>query len=369
MYTSPLHLLQLLEERKRKGLFRSLKLYDHLIDFSSNDYLGFSKEGFLKKNTTTQTNLPSGSTGSRLISGNTKFAEELEEKIASFHNAEAALLFNSGYDANVGLLSSIASKHDLILYDELVHASIHDGIRLSLAKYYKIKHNNVEHLKLLLERNSDVKGSVFIVVESIYSMDGDMAPLQELITLCDNKKIFLIVDEAHAIGVCGNKGGGLCEEHKVEEKCFARVYTYGKAMGCHGASVVGSKILKEYLINFARSFIYTTALPLHSLLCIDAAYLALQKTDAVDKLRQNINYFNELTASINRFIPSTSAIHCLIYGNNEKVNEIESLFEKSGFFVKGIKSPTVKQGSERIRICLHAYNTKHEIEQLVKLLR
>lgn len=369
MYKGPLHLLHMLEERKRKGLFRSLKTYDHLIDFSSNDYLGFSKQGLIQKKVSEQKSISLvGSTGSRLISGNTNYAEQLEKKIASFHNAEAALLFNSGYDANVGLLSALVSKHDLILYDELIHASVHDGIRLSLAKHYKIKHNDIGHLKLMLERNKDVTGSVFIVVESVYSMDGDSAPLKELIALCDNKKIFLIVDEAHAIGVFGKNGRGLCNELGVEKECFARVYTYGKAMGCHGAAVVGSEVLQSYLINFARSFIYTTALPVHSLQMINAAYELLEETDAMNKLQQNIAYFNSCVTDKAQFIKSNSAIHCCIYPGIDKLIPAERSFEEKGFFVKGIKSPTVKAGAERVRICLHAFNTKEEIKQLSELV-
>jgi 8-amino-7-oxononanoate synthase len=370
MIKGPLHLVQAIEERKRKGLFRSLKYNYPKIDFSSNDYLGFSTEGLIEKKIKDVIPIAigitnSGSTGSRLISGNSKFTEELESSIAKFHSAEAALIFNSGYDANVGLLSCIAGKRDLILYDELIHASIHDGIRMGYAKYYKIKHNNIEHLKLLIERNKDLVDNIFIVVESVYSMDGDSAKLKEIVKVCDNKKTFLIVDEAHAIGVFGKNGRGLCNELGIEDKCFARVYTYGKAMGCHGAAIVGNQILKDYLVNFARSFIYTTALPQHSLLMIKAAYDLLQEGKLQQQLRKNIDYFNSLTKD---FIESTSAIHCKLFPGNHNVDIIESKFEKGSLFVKGIKSPTVKEGAERVRICLHAFNTKEEIKKLVDII-
>lgn len=370
MCNGPLHLLHLLEERKRKGLFRSLKSYDNLIDFSSNDYLGFSKQGLLYHKTKWQTaSNQSGSTGSRLISGNTDYVIVLERRIAAFHNSEAALLFNSGYDANIGLMSCIAGKHDLILYDELIHASVHDGIRLSLAKQYKIRHNDIEHLKRMLDRNSDIQGSVFIVVESVYSMDGDCAPLLEIAKLCDNKKVFLVVDEAHAIGVFGKNGRGLCNELNIERDCFARIYTYGKAMGCHGAAVVGNEVLRDFLINFARSFIYTTALPLHSLQMINAAYDLLPETDAIEKLKTNIAYFNELVKNKSGYVLSNSAIHCFLIPGNDRVSEAETDFEEKGFFVKAIKSPTVKAGSERVRICLHAFNSREEIIHLAEGLQ
>ncbi len=364
MTISPLHLVQAIEERKRKGLFRSLKYNYPEIDFSSNDYLGFSKRGLIERKLK-ETSLHSGSTGSRLISGNTQYTEQLENFIAHFHSAEAALIFNSGYDANVGLLSSIAGKRDLVLYDELIHASIHDGIRMGYAKYYKIKHNNIEHLKVLIERNKDLVDNIFVVVESVYSMDGDCAKLKELSKICDGKKIFLIVDEAHALGVFGRYGKGVCDELGIENKCFARIYTYGKAMGCHGAAIVGSHDLRDFLINFARSFIYTTALPMHSLQSIEAAYELLQEGQRQEQLRENINYFNSLTKD---FIESTSAIHCKLFPGNHNVDIIEAQFEKKDMFVKGIKSPTVKEGAERIRICLHAFNTKEEIKNLVKII-
>lgn len=363
----PLHLVHSLEERKRKGLFRTLKQNYPAIDFSSNDYLGFSRDGLIIEKIG-HSDVKAGSTGSRLISGNTAFTEELEAYIAGFHSAESALLFNSGYDANVGLLSSIAGKRDLILYDELIHASIHDGIRMGYANYYKIKHNDVEHLRRLIDRNKERVDNIFVVVESVYSMDGDCAKLKEMVQLCDNKKVFLIVDEAHAIGIFGKNGRGLCNELGVEEKCFARLYTYGKAMGCHGAAIVGNHQLRDFLINFARSFVYTTALPKHSLQMIKAAYELLSNTDRVEQLKENISFFNSLIRNDDKFIESKSAIHCRLFPGNHNVDIIESQFEKSDMFVKGIKSPTVKEGAERVRICLHAFNTKAEITKLVNLI-
>jgi 8-amino-7-oxononanoate synthase len=368
MYKGPLHLVQAIEERKRKGLFRSLKNNYPSIDFSSNDYLGFSKDGLIEKKLENLDLKRSGSAGSRLISGNTQLAEELEGHIAKFHSAEAALIFNSGYDANVGLLSSIPTKKDLVLYDELVHASIHDGIRLSFAKQYKIRHNDIEHLKRLIERNKDLVENIYVVVESVYSMDGDSADLRSLVQICDNKKLFLIIDEAHAIGVYGKNGRGLCNELGIEDKIFSRVYTYGKAMGCHGAAVVGNKELKDYLINFARSFIYTTALPLHSLYRIKAAYELLMETGQIQKLKENISYFKSLVKG-GKFIASDSAIQCSLFPGNHNVDGIEKEFGNNDLFVKGIKSPTVKEGAERVRICLHAFNTKEEIKKLAEIIK
>ena len=380
MSKSPLHLLKAIEERKSKNLFRELKNNFPGIDFCSNDYLGFSKSGLLHKKTqqlfpdisstgSARGMNPTGSTGSRLISGNSKFIEETEQKIASFHNSDVALLFNSGYDANVGLMSSVPQKGDLVLYDELIHASLYDGIRLSHATHYKFKHNQTEQLEELIKRHQNTFKTIYVVVESIYSMDGDEAPLKKLTALKNKYKLFLIVDEAHAIGVFGKKGRGLCNELGIETEIFARIYTYGKAMGCHGAAIAGDKILRNYLINFARSFIYTTALPPVSIATINAAYELLQDTKQIEALNKNISYFNAASKKINGFIPSRGAIHCKIVKGNMVVDKIEKLLAAGSVYIKAIKSPTVKAGEERLRICLHAFNTEKEIKKLLTLVQ
>lgn len=365
----PSTLLSKLEHVKSKHLFRSLKDSYPLIDFSSNDYLGFSTQGFLLERISLQKNSKHfGSTGSRLISGNSELFNEVEKEIADFHSAESALIFNSGYDANLGLLSSVPQKGDLIISDELIHASLIDGIRLNFATHYKFKHNDLNSFKELVERHRDKFKETYLVVESVYSMDGDCAPLKELVELCKQYDIYLIVDEAHAIGVFGNQGRGLCHELAIEQDCFARIYTYGKAMGCHGASVVGSRELKDYLINFSRSFIFTTAMPEHSLHGIKAAYELLHTTNQIDLLRNNIRYFNQQLKLGNSFIKSESSIHCKIISGNKAVQDLEENLAKQNLFVKSIKSPTVKEGEERIRVCLHSFNTKQEIDLLLELL-
>lgn len=368
-FKSPLHLSGLLNERRSKGLFRYLRQQYPAIDFSSNDYLGFSRNNILISQFGIERKAGAGSTGSRLISGNSPAFEETEAHIATFHQAEAALLFNSGYDANVGLLSSVPQKNDLVLSDELIHASIYDGIRLSYAQHYKFRHNDMGHLSDLLARHSGKFTNIYIVVESVYSMDGDFAALQEIVDLCHGHGAYLIVDEAHAIGVFGSQGRGLCQQLGIEKDCLARIYTYGKAMGCHGAAVVGSSLLRDYLVNFARAFIYTTAMPGHSLQMIGAAYGLLESTGAIGQLRENIAYFNEGIKGDEAFIPSSSAIHCRIIPGNDKVQAAEDQLAAADIFAKSIKSPTVKQGQERIRFCLHAFNTKAEIDLLLGALK
>jgi 8-amino-7-oxononanoate synthase len=365
----PSTIFSLLQQRKEQQAFRTLKSNYPTIDFSSNDYLGFSTLGLLQQEIQTlDSSIKTGSTGSRLISGNSKLFQEVENNIANFHHSESALIFNSGYDANLGLLSSVPQKGDLILSDELIHASLIDGIRLSYATYYKFKHNSIEALEALLIRHKEAFKEIYIVVESVYSMDGDCAPLREYVMLCEKYKAHLIVDEAHAIGVFGSQGKGLCNELQIEKKCFARIYTYGKAMGCHGASVVGSNVLKDFLINFSRSFIYTTAMPEHSILAINAAYRLLQTTPQIAELKKNIAYFNSKISNSGAFIESMSSIHCKIVSGNQEVQALEDKCWKNNLFVKSIKSPTVKATQERIRICLHAFNTQQEIDLLLSFL-
>ncbi len=364
----PKNLAALMAQRREKGFLRDLKQSFPAVDFSSNDYLGFSSKGLLAEQLKTlEPSLRIGSTGSRLISGNSALYEELEREVALFHHAPAALLYNSGYDANLGLLSSVPQKNDLILSDELIHASLIDGIRLSYATNYKFRHNDLEALQELALRHRDKYDHIYVVVESVYSMDGDSAPLREMAELCKKYQLYLIVDEAHAIGIFGKQGRGLCEELRIEKDCFARIYTYGKAMGCHGAAIAGSAELKHFLINFSRSFIYTTAMPEHSLLAIKAAYRLLVTNSGIGALNANIDYFNSLLSGAS-VIKSNSAIHCKLVTGNQQVQDLEDDCALNRLFVKAIKSPTVKEGQERVRICLHAFNTKEEIDRLVQLV-
>ncbi|WP_017257489.1 aminotransferase class I/II-fold pyridoxal phosphate-dependent enzyme [Pedobacter arcticus] len=360
-----------LTERQRENSLRELHQYQEgLADFFSNDYLSFAQSICHKQKIQqlldAHPNYKNGATGSRLISGNTKFAEELEQKIADFHQAEAVLIFNSGYDANVGLLSSIAQRGDTIICDELIHASLIDGARLSLANRYTFAHND---LRALEEKLKQSKGNIFVVTESVFSMDGDCAPLLELSELTEKYKANLIVDEAHALGVFGKYGEGLTQHLNLQHKVFARIYTFGKALGCHGAAVVGSTLLRQYLINFARSFIYTTALPYHALACIAVGYEEITKTSERALLLENIRLFTRLTSrKENTVMPSASAIQSILVPGNEACKKLATQLQKSGFNVKAILSPTVAKGKERLRICLHAHNTKAEIYELTSQL-
>ena len=359
------HIEKRLAERKASGTYRTLKPESTLIDFCSNDYLGFARSPILKNSIVEELNkrpqFLNGSTGSRLLSGNLTYTEDVEQQIASFHNSEAGLIFNSGYDANIGLFSSLPQRGDIIIADELIHASIIDGARLSYANRYTFKHNDLDSLEGKLKQ---AKGNCYVVIESVYSMDGDTAPIMEILMLTEKYHAHLIIDEAHAVGLY--KKGLVCLLG-LEERVFARVVTFGKALGCHGAIVLGSNLLREYLINFARSFIYTTAAAVHQIASVKMAYELLQQSDEViETLRTNINAFKQWVNYNHSYplIKSDSAIQCILLNSNDEAKQWAAQLQNAGMDVRAILSPTVPQGTERIRICLHAFNTLNEITLL-----
>jgi 8-amino-7-oxononanoate synthase len=360
---------QKLKERTDNGSLRTLSVNDTLVDFCSNDYLGIARSSefrsMLAEDSKRYADRSIGSTGSRLISGNDQFTEELENEIAAFHYSESALIFNSGYDANVGLFSCIASRGDTIVLDELIHASIIDGARLSNAHRYTFKHNDLQSLE---DKLKIAKGKIFIGAESIYSMDGDMAPLTEIIALAERYSAAVIVDEAHAIGIFGSKGRGVVEQTGLCNKVFARVVTFGKALGCHGAAVLGRSSLRCYLINFARPFIYTTAASFYTHLSVQTAYKFLVASD-LSGIHNKIKLFKTQVARFNsQIIPSDSPIQSLLIAGNAQAKELASALQHEQFDVRAILHPTVPLGKERLRICLHAFNTDEEISNLVKTI-
>ncbi|MEP7092804.1 MAG: pyridoxal phosphate-dependent aminotransferase family protein, partial [Flavobacterium sp.] len=315
--------------------------------------------------------IQNGATGSRLISGNHYLYQISETFISQFHESESALIFNSGYDANVGFFSALPQRNDVILYDELSHASIRDGIVMSNAKSYKFNHNDFEDLERLILKFPDT--TIYIVTETVFSMDGDSPNLEELVGLSEKHNCYLVVDEAHTLGVFGEKGEGLTQYLHLHNRIFARIMTFGKGLGCHGAAIVGSLELKEYLVNFARSFIYTTGLPPHSVSTILTAYQHLEsKKETIEKLRQNIVFFNQQKNMLGlkpMFVRSKSAIQSAIIPGNENVKRLAQQLQDKGFDVKPILSPTVPEGQERLRFCIHSYNSEEGINQVLELLR
>ncbi|MCU0428777.1 MAG: pyridoxal phosphate-dependent aminotransferase family protein [Cytophagaceae bacterium] len=361
-------------ERLENNSLRKLSVRENLVDFFSNDYLGIAADESLYEQVLDLSDRwkskQNGSTGSRLLSGNSKHALDVEDRMAFYFKAEKCLLFNSGYNANLSILSAIPGRNDTILYDELIHASLKDGARLSMAQRFSFRHNDLQDLEQKIKKSS---GDVFVVVESVYSMDGDFAPLEALVDICERCGAHLIVDEAHSTGLFGPYGEGLCIDRQLERRIFARVYTFGKAMGMHGACIAGSRILIDYLINFARPFIYTTALPPHALATIQ---VVLERCETMSTERQELNErirdWNELASQnlpSGTFSVNKSPIQVVMMSGNNRVRNAQRALYQQGLDARAILSPTVKAGQERIRICLHRYNTEDEIKRLVRTLQ
>lgn len=353
-----------LDERRSDNALRKLVIRDNMVDFSSNDYLGIKHQRMLQPFFSGRES--HGSAGSRLLSGNYKFIEETEQFISGFHRAETSLIFNSGYAANVGIVSSVPRRGDSIFFDQLCHASLRDGIRLSFADAFSFQHNDLNDLerKLMLR-----KGNTFVVTESVFSMDGDLAPIADLVTLCEKYNAHLIVDEAHATGVIGEKGEGLVQHLRLEDKVFARVFTFGKALGCHGAAIVGSENLKIFLINFARPFIYTTALPEIAVRAILSSYQIFPEMHEERKiLARHIVRLQNSGLQFER-LNSQTPIQGLIFPGNRAVRKASQKLQEQNFDVRPILHPTVPKNRERLRINLHAFNTSEEIDNLIRTIR
>jgi len=369
----PSKLISKLKSRENSNSLRQLESSTDGIDFFSNDYLGLAKSTLIfdeAHSLTSRINdLKNGATGSRLISGNHNVHVELESYLATIHQTESALLYNSGYDANIGFFSAVPQRNDVVFYDKQIHASIRDGICLSNAKSISFKHNDLIDLEKKLNRTTQVE-EIYIVTESVFSMDGDTPNLVELIKLANQYNCKLIVDEAHALGVFGL---GITQEANLENAFFARIVTFGKGLGCHGAVILCKNDLKSYLINFSRSFIYTTALPIHAIATIKSAYTTLlSSTTENDLLKENIIFFKSYckTLHINHyFTNSDSAIQSCIVNETNKVKQVATKIINAGFNVKAILHPTVPINEERIRFCIHSFNTKVEIKQLLVTLR
>lgn len=351
-----------LNKRIEEGTFRSLSSFNG-IDFWSNDYLGLSK---IDLNQSTVNS--SGSTGSRMISGNSVMAEQCETTIATHFESEAALVYNSGYDANLGFFSCIPQKGDLVIYDAAIHASVRDGVRLSFAKTVSFAHNSLHDLEKKLQLSAETK---YVAIESLYSMGGDFAPIIHILNLCEKYGAHLIVDEAHSAGIYGENGKGIVSALAIESRIFARLITFGKAYGCHGAAILSSQMVKNFLINFSRSFIYTTALPEDSY----SRIITVLSSDILEskriRLMENCTFFRDMIKGCEYFIPSesNSPIQFLEIGSVAQTKELAQKIRANSFLTKEIVSPTVSIGKEGIRICIHSTNTFDEINSLVQLLK
>ena len=352
-----------LKERSDANALRSLKISENKIDFCSNDYLGIVKNKLMEQSISFT--LPHGSSGSRLLSGNYQLIEETEKYISNFHEAEAGLIFNSGYDANTGILSCVPQKNDTIIYDQLSHASLRDGIRLSFATAFSFLHNDLKDLEKKLA-TANTGSQKFVITESVFSMDGDFAPLKEITDLCEKYNAALIVDEAHATGIVGERGEGLVQKLRLQNKCFARIHTFGKACGAHGAIILGSEKLKKYLINFSRQFIYTTSLPPAATEAIFLSYKIFSGLkNERKKIKELVQAFQNASLKYQR-LKSDTPIQIVIIPGNEEVKKVAADLQKNNFDVRPILYPTVPKGQERLRIVLHSFNTIEEVERMVK---
>jgi 8-amino-7-oxononanoate synthase len=349
-----------LQEKKDTDALRMVRVSGNCADYFSNDYLGITKNKRIEERLRGM-EFPHGSTGSRLLAGNYSLIEEVEKKIARFHDSETALIFNSGFDANFGLLACIAGKGDLVICDKLSHASIRDGIRQSFADALSFAHNDLDDLEKKLKKR---KGNCFVVTESVFSMDGDTAPLIEIAGLCGRYGANLIVDEAHATGLIGNRGEGLVQFLNLQDHCFARIHTFGKALGCHGAAILGSRLLRDYLINFCRPFIFSTALPPVAAAAINSSYdIFPEMTDEREFLKTLIRLFD-----LPGFRKSNTAIQCIIIPGNKQVRQISGNLLEFNIDVRPILYPTVPLGEERLRIALHCFNSVEETKKLISIL-
>ncbi|REC45318.1 aminotransferase class I/II-fold pyridoxal phosphate-dependent enzyme [Chryseobacterium pennipullorum] len=360
------HFWEALLQREQQGTLRVLREKTEGIDFYSNDYLGLARSKefseILLQKVTENPQLLSGSTGSRLISGNSPVVTETEEYIARKHRFPTALLFPSGYNANLALFSTLPDRHDTIVVDEQIHRSVHDACRMSNARKVKFRHNDTDHLETLLKKH---EGRCYVAVESLYSMEGDVAPLREISELSRKYGAHLVVDEAHSFGVFGY---GMVDAYELQDYVTAVVVTYGKALGAHGAAILCSDTVKAYLVNFASPFIYTTSAQDYQWMAIQMGYDYLEaQSGLAEKLQQNIKTFRNQNIKT----PSSpeSPVQAVVIPDNRKLKMVQEALTREGILTYAIYSPTVKQGTERLRVCLHSFNTDKEIIQLTDIIK
>jgi len=338
------------------------------IDLSSNDYLGFSTHPKLKQAAKEAVEkLGVGSSASRLLSGDLDIYHRLEEEVADLKGKEKALIFNSGYQANLGIISAFYNRGDVIFSDKLNHASIIDGIVLSGAKLFRFLHNDSNHLEQLLKAQRGKFKEALIVTESVFSMDGDKPKLKELVSLKEKYNCKLMVDEAHATGIFGKSGAGMVSEEGVVEGVDLIMGTFSKALGSFGGYVACSKVLINYLINTARSFIYSTALP-PSVIAANLASLELvgEEPQRREELISNADYFRKSLEDLGFKVKGSSQIVPVIISDNQRIVKISEELQKKGYWVLPIRPPTVPVGESRLRFSLTVNHSKVILEKLIK---
>lgn len=356
-----LRVLRPISSRKNGRIIIETKEY---IDFSSNDYLGLSNHPKLvKAGKNAIEEFGAGACGSRLLSGDLELHHKLEEKTAHFKNKEAALFFNSGYQANTGIISALYGSKDAIFLDRLCHASIIDGVILSQAKFLRFRHNDCQDLETLLKKERAKYKNCLIISESVFSMDGDKAPLKELVYLKEKYDCSIFVDEAHATGIFGRNGSGVIEEEGLSGKIDFIMGTFSKALGGFGAYLAASKKIRDYLINTCKSFIYSTALPA-SVAASNLAAIELVKEEPFrrQKLLGSAENFRGKLKKTGLKIKGESQIVPVIIGENIKTVEFARRLQKKGFWALPIRPPAAPLGEARLRFSL-TYNHNEEVLQ------
>jgi len=371
-----------LKERKQQGLLRSLtvvssrdkgKIYvgnKEYVDLSSNDYLGLSQHPAIINKTREAALLGSGTAASRLMTGSTFLHHELEEHMAEFKGKPSALIFNSGYQANVGIISALLGKGDAIFSDRLNHASIVDGIRVSRAKLFRFKHNNAAHLKKLLERERHKYSNAFIITETVFSMDGDISPLKDIIRLKEKYNCVVMVDEAHATGIFGPNGSGIAQQEGVTEKIDIIMGTFSKAFGSFGAYAAISKELKAYLINTCRSFIYSTALP-PAVIAANLAALEIVKNEPYrrETLLANADYLRKRLTEEGFNVKGNSQIIPVMIGKSEDAVSMSEFLKQKGYWALAVRPPTVPKGEARLRLSVCFYHDREKIDKFIESVK
>jgi 8-amino-7-oxononanoate synthase len=367
-----------LEQRKSLNLFRTLKPLDtNQIDFSSNDYLGLNFDQklnqFLEEIIHDYKERTVGSTGSRLISGHRTIYEVVEKQFSEYTHTESALLFHSGFVANVSSIFALLSPSDYAFVDRLCHASILDGIRISGAKKVYFNHNDMNHLEEQIKKsNSSSKSFRWIFTEAVFSMDGDIPPLEQLVSIAKQYECNLFIDEAHSIGILGNRGIGLTASKHLQNEFTVITYPMGKAPGMMGCFVCGNSILKDYLINHARGFIYSTAQPIILIYLLKRIieYLESEEAEIRRKHVEELSKYTRNALKQNDFDIGLSESHIIpiILKEEEKVIQISQKLREKNFNVVGIRPPSVPKNTSRIRLNIHAHNTPEQIDRLIEEL-
>jgi 8-amino-7-oxononanoate synthase len=356
----PAHISEQLAALDRQNQLRTLKIPFYGVDFTSNDYLGLSQS---PRNSTSG---KEGSGGSRLLAGNWAAHTAVETFGTQYFHGEAALLFGSGYMANLGVLSCLPHRSHHVFYDERCHASIKDGLRLGMAPHQSYRHNDWGDLRQKMAR---VGGPKWVVTEGLFSMDGTIPDLAQLAELCREFEAWLVVDEAHSTGILGPNGRGACAMYGIEAEPIVRIHAFGKAVGRAGALAVAPQTIVQYLINRSRPFIYTTAMPPAAAISLFHALRSCESAELErEQLAKAISYAQQLPILGQYTHPQSPIVSVQIPGNDH-VKQVAAHLQAAGLDVRPILSPTVPVGTERLRIVLHSFNTETELNQLESALQ